>query len=69
MKKDATDKLYAAVASYIKSRGGSAVVIGGISIIRWPGEQKYNFTLGVGITGKIPTVEIISDKKRALRRS
>lgn len=51
--KDPTDKLYNAVADYIKSNGGSVAVIGGIAIVDWGG-AKLNYGLVVRITGKKP---------------
>ena len=51
---DTTDALYRAVADYIESKGGTAIVIGGIQTIKWPTDAKYNYTLGIKITGKHP---------------
>lgn len=54
IKKDATDRLYRAVAAYLKSKGGMAIVVGGIQIIEWPSDQKYHFTVGIKVTGHKP---------------
>lgn len=51
-KQDATDKLYTAVANYVKAHGGNVVVIGAVQQITWPFELEGNFTLGVQCTGK-----------------
>ncbi len=51
---DATDRLYRAACAYIKSKGGTSIVVGGIQVIQWPTDSKYNYTLGIKITGKLP---------------
>ena len=50
-----TEAMYMAIAKYIKETGGSAVVVGGVSIMKKPGEfRKYNYLIIVDITGKCP---------------
>ena len=44
-----------AVAKYIKSMGGSAVVVGGVQIEQEFGSLKYNYFIRIGITGIKPT--------------
>jgi len=55
----ATEKLYNAVAAWLKSRGGLAVVVGGIKIIPWPQDAlelgaEYRFSVAVDVTGRRP---------------
>ncbi len=52
---DEVDDLYAAVISFVEARGGKAIVIGGISVIQWPGDRQDNFMVGVRVTGAKPT--------------
>jgi len=49
-----TDRLYKAVAAYVKNRNGSLVVIGGIQVIEWPGDGVGKFTIGIKCLGKKP---------------
>lgn len=49
------DKMCMAIAEYIKSMGGSAVVVGNVGIGQEVGALKFNYFIKVGITGKIPT--------------
>jgi len=53
-KNDPEHNLYAAVQHYIKARGGKAVVIGGVQVVKMPDDHTFNFTLGVRITGTPP---------------
>ena len=46
--------LYKALAKYIKSIGGSAVLVGGISIGQEWDWAKYNYFVRIKVTGKIP---------------
>jgi hypothetical protein len=50
----AVANLYRAVQKYVEVNGGKLAVIGGIKIIEWPGDSSYNFTVGVGCTGRRP---------------
>jgi hypothetical protein len=52
-----TDKLYEAVAAYIKELGGSAVVIGGTALVE-EGNGKYKYGLMIRIVGKKPQLPI-----------
>ena len=47
-------RLYKAVAHYVKKRGGSVFVAGGIQIQEWPGERPGNFTVAIKCTGNKP---------------
>lgn len=47
-----TDNLYDAVKQWVEKRDGTALVAGGVQILK-PGEGN-NFVVGVQITGKIP---------------
>lgn len=51
---DPIDALYTAVDAYVKSKGGSIVVIGGIQIQQWPGDLKFNYTVAIKCTGQLP---------------
>lgn len=53
-RRDATDRLYRAVCAYVESKGGTALVVGGIQVIQWPTDAKFNYTLGIKVTGKVP---------------
>lgn len=52
MKKDPADKLLRAVAEYIESIGGKAIVIGGIGIQQWPEDRAMTYRLTIKFTGK-----------------
>jgi len=54
-KLDPLDRLYQAAADYIEWRGGTVVVVGGVEVQRWPTERKFNYTLGIRVTGRPPT--------------
>lgn len=51
---DPTNALYAAINAYVKSKGGSIVVIGGIQIQQWPDDLKFNYTVAIKCTGQLP---------------
>lgn len=51
------DRLYKAVAAYVKASGGNVAVIGGIQVQQFPGERAYNFTIGIKCTGRRPQFE------------
>lgn len=48
------DRLYKAVAEYVKKSGGEVVVIGGIQIQQWPLDSDFKFTVGIQCTGTKP---------------
>lgn len=48
------DRLYKAVANYVKMVGGSVVVIGGVQIQQWPGDGEFRFTVGIRCSGRKP---------------
>lgn len=50
--------LVKAAEAYIKSMGGSVIVIGPIVIQKWPGDLPYKYTLGIQCLGKAPTERI-----------
>jgi hypothetical protein len=54
-KRDAESQLYRAVRRFVRERGGSLLVIGGIVTIEWPGDAVGKFTVGVHCLGKKPT--------------
>lgn len=51
------DNLYKAVVDYIKNRGGSVVVIGGIALVQ-EDEHKFNYGVMVRVTGKKPKIDV-----------
>ena len=52
--KDPTIALYHAVAAYVENLGGTAIVIGGIEIAKWPDEPKFKYRLAIQVTGQMP---------------
>lgn len=56
--KKAFDKMAKAVAAYVKSMGGSAVVVGPIGMGRDSDELRFNYYLKVHITGVQPTKKL-----------
>lgn len=50
----ALDDLYKAAAKYVGLRGGNILVAGGVQIIKYPGDLKYKWTLGIPCTGQPP---------------
>lgn len=53
--KDNFTPLAKAIDKYIRSIGGTAVVIGDVKIGQEVGSLKFNYFIQVGITGKKPT--------------
>ena len=51
----ASMRLMKAAANWAKVNGGSVVVAGGIHTLRWPGDLKLNYTIGIKCTGIAPT--------------
>jgi hypothetical protein len=47
-------RLYRAVANYAKVEGGSVLVAGGVQIQQWPNEPKFNYSVAVKCTGRLP---------------
>ena len=50
-------QLYRAVRRYVKARGGSIVVIGGIELQQWPDDRPQQFRLAVKFLGRKPTIK------------
>jgi hypothetical protein len=50
----ATDRLYKAVDNYVRAKGGSLIVIGGIQIQEWPGDPAMVFQVAVKCMGRKP---------------
>lgn len=44
----------AATQHWVEANGGSLVVVGGIEIVTFPDDLKYNFRVSVRCTGKRP---------------
>lgn len=49
-----TNTMYRAVAKYIEEAGGTAVVIGGVSIAQKTDGRKKAFTVMIDVTGNNP---------------
>ena len=47
-----------ALARYIKGLGGTAVVVGGVSVGKHIGAREFNYFVQIDITGKMPTKKI-----------
>ncbi len=56
------DKLLHAVADYVETIGGKAIVVGGIQVSHWPGEE-LNYRVSVKCTGKRPTKDTAQDRR------
>ena len=52
---DKLDCLYRAAQEYIESQGGSIVVAGPVSIMRFPGDRKLKWTLSIACVGSPPS--------------
>lgn len=50
--RDPVSQLYRAVDRYVKSKGGSLVVIGGIQVQQWPGDPAHSFVVAVKCMGR-----------------
>jgi hypothetical protein len=50
----ASERLFKAVANYVKVYGGKVLVTGNVHIIKFPGDLKLNWTFGVRCTGLPP---------------
>lgn len=53
----ATDRLYSALANYVKVRGGNVVVAGGVQVIQYVNSPKYRWSLEILCTGVPPQKE------------
>jgi hypothetical protein len=51
---DPAHNLIAAATHWIKAHGGTAVVIGGIEVITFPGDLQFNYRIAIRVTGKKP---------------
>jgi hypothetical protein len=56
------EALYKAVDDYVKSLGGSVIVIGGIEVQEWPVDSQFEFKIAVRCLGKKPS-KFLNDKK------
>jgi len=50
-----TADLYRAVENYVKAHEGSLIVIGGIEVQHWPGDDGYKFKVAVKCLGRAPS--------------
>ena len=46
--------LYRAIAKYVRLKGGTVVVCGGIQVQEWPGSGKRSFSIAVKCLGRKP---------------
>lgn len=51
---DKLDCLYRAAQEYVESQGGSVLVAGPVSVMRWPGDRPLKWTLAIACTGRPP---------------
>jgi len=58
----ATDRLYSALANYVKVRGGSVVVAGGVQVIQYVNSPKYRWSVEILCTGVPPQKEAAEQK-------
>ena len=56
-KLDIGDRLLRLAADYIEEKGGKAIVVGPICVIKLPNTRKYIFTLGIACVGTPPKKE------------
>ena len=63
--RDPTSQLYRAILRYVKSKGGSIMVIGGVQIEQWPGDGELKYVVGVRCMGRKPVVEKSAPGKSA----
>lgn len=48
------DRLYKAVQHYVEKGGGKLVIVGGIALQEWPGDNKGVFHVAVKCLGRKP---------------
>ena len=60
---NAEDTFLHAVGDYVKSIGGSAIVVGGIQVEHWPGEA-MNYRVSVKCTGRRPTKNAAPEEQK-----
>ena len=53
-KPDVVDRLYRAAADYVEDRGGTALIAHSVQIQKWPRSNKFEYVIGVRLTGKMP---------------
>ena len=49
------DRLYKAVANYVKKGGGKLIIVGGVEIQEWPGEGEHKFRVAIRCLGRKPS--------------
>ena len=54
-KQEAAENLQKAVVDFIVANGGSPWVVGGVQVIQFPDDLKYNWSLAIKVTGKKPS--------------
>jgi hypothetical protein len=50
----ATRRLQNEIARWVETFGGKALVIGGVQIMRFPDDLKFNYTIAIRCTGRVP---------------
>lgn len=58
----AATELYETVKRYVEAQGGTALVLGGIEVIKYSDDWKYNYRLAVRITGIPPKPSEVRDE-------
>lgn len=56
-KNDPEHNLLAATQHWVEANYGALVVVGGIEVQTWPGDNAHNFRVAVKCTGRAPEVE------------
>jgi hypothetical protein len=55
----ACDRLYSAALHYIEAHGGTAIVAGGTTIMRWPDDPEHKYALCIQIMGRAPKPPVL----------
>ena len=63
--RDPTMQLYRAVRRYVESKKGSLVVIGGIRVEHWPGDNEHVYHIAVKCMGCKPEMAGDTDREGA----
>lgn len=50
----ATRRLQKEVARWVEVFGGTALVIGGVQTMKFPDDLKFNYTIAIRCTGRVP---------------
>src|SRR3990167_2168277 len=55
--------IYQAVGKYIEELGGKVAVMGGVEVMQYPDDLKYNYRLCFKVTGKKPYLQFTKDSR------